>query len=167
MGGLQETRACPSEIALPADDLLLRKSVFAHPDEVLNDLELSIENKRSLLASWASDAYSVENSPSLRQLASGAVVRVDDIMAALKSLDESRHEAGFTVSRSFARRGTKPVARRRSRGSRNDDEPPPPAAGARIPSVWKVLIGRRQDGMSAASAADYSREISVGGRSAA
>ena len=114
MGGLQETRACPSEIALPADDLLPGKSVvFAHPDEVVSDRELSVEDKRSLLASWVSDAFSVEDSPSLRQLASGAVVRVDDIMAALKSLDEPSHEAAFTVSRSFARRGRKPVARRR------------------------------------------------------
>ena len=144
---------------MPADDLPLKKSVlFVHPDEVLSDRELSIEDKRSLLASWVSDAFSVENSPSLRQLASGAVVRVDDIMAALKSLDEPRHEATFTG---------KQVARRRSRGSRNDDEPPPPAAGAGISSAWKVLIAMRQDGMSAASAADCSREISVGGRSAA
>jgi hypothetical protein len=86
MGGLQETRACPSEIALPADNLLLRKSVFAHPDEVLSDRELSVKDKRSLLASWVSDAFSVENSPSLRQLASGAVVRVGDIMAALTKI---------------------------------------------------------------------------------
>src|ERR1700748_3995448 len=112
MGGLQETRACPSEIALPADDLLPGKSVvFAHPDEVVSDREFSVEDKRSLLASWVSDAFSVEDSPSLRRLASGAVVRVDDIMAALKSLDEPRHQAAFTVSRSFARRGGKPVAR--------------------------------------------------------
>ena len=166
MGGLQETRAGRWEVALPADDLLPKSVVFAHPDEVLSDRELSIEDKRSLLASWVSDAFAVENSPSLRQLASGAVVRVDDIMAALKSLDEPRHEAAFTVSRSFARRGGKPVARRRSKGSRNDDEPPPPAAGARIPSVWRVLTGRRQDGISAASAADYSRRMTVGGRSA-
>jgi hypothetical protein len=168
MSRLQETCAGRSEIALPANDLLSRKSVvFAHPDEVLGDAELSIADKRSLLASWVSDAFSVENSPSLRQLTSGAVVRVDDIMAALKSLDEPRHEATFTVSRSFARRGGKQAARRRSRGSRNDDEPPPPAAGAGISSAWKVLIAMRQDGMSAASAADCSREISVGGRSAA
>jgi hypothetical protein len=125
MGGLPETRACPSEIALPADDLLSGKSVvFAHPDEVLSDRELSVEDKRSLLASWVSDAFSVENSPSLRQLASGAIVRVDDIMAALKFLDEPRHEAAFTVSRSFARRRGKPAAKRRNRGSRDDDEPP-------------------------------------------
>ena len=72
-----------------------KSAEFAHPDEVVDDQELTLADKRSLLASWASDALAVEDSPSLRQLASGAVVRVDDIMAALKSLDldEPRHEA--------------------------------------------------------------------------
>src|ERR1700759_1744197 len=138
MGGLRETRACPSEIALPADDLLSGKSVvFAHPDEVLSDRELSIEDKRSLLASWVSDAFAVENSPPLRQLARGPAGPGADMMGGLKTPGRSPHEAAFTVARSFARRGGKPVARRRSRGSRNDDEPLPPAAGARIPSVWR------------------------------
>jgi hypothetical protein len=168
MSRLQETCAGRSEIALPANDLLSRKSVvFAHPDEVLSDAELSIADKRSLLASWVSDAFSVENSPSLRQLTSGAVVRVDDIMEALKSLDGPALEAAFTICQSFARRGGKSVPRRRNRAPRDDDEPPRPAAGARIPSAWKVLISARQDSTSPASAIGYSREMSIGGRSAA
>jgi hypothetical protein len=168
MSGLQEVGAGQPKIARLADDLLSRKSlVFAHPGDVLSDQELSLTDKRSLLASWVSDAFAVENSPSLRQLTSGAVVRVDDIMDALKSLDEPRREAGVTISQSFARRGGKPVARRRNRGRGADDEPPPPAVGARIPSAWKVLIGARQDSTSPTLATGYLREISVGGRSAA
>ena len=117
-------------------------AVFAHPDEVVDDQELTLADKRSLLASWASDALAVEDSPSLRQLPSGAVVRVDDIMAALKSLDldEPRHEASLTFSRSFARRGSKPTARRRNMRPEDDDEPPPSAASARIPTAQKILI---------------------------
>lgn len=168
MSGLQEVGAGQPKISLPADDLLSRKSlVFAHPGEVLSDQELGLADKRSLLASWVSDAFAVENFPSLRQLTSGAVVRVGDIMDALKSLDEPRHEAAFTISQSFARRGGKPIARRRHRGPRDNDEPPPPAVGASIPPAWKVLIGAWQDSTSPASATGYSREISVGGRSAA
>ena len=112
MSGFQETQVGRLAIGLPADDLLSRKLVvFAHPDEVLRDGELSIEDKRALLASWVSDAFSMENSPSLRQLQSGAVVRVDDVMEALKSLDEPGREAAFTISQSFARRaGTDRVA---------------------------------------------------------
>jgi hypothetical protein len=109
MSGLQEVGAGQPEIALPTDDLLSGKSLlFAHPSEVLSDWELGVSGKRSLLASWVSDAFAVENSPSLRQLARGAVVCVGDIMDALKSLDEPRREAAFTISQSFERRGGKP-----------------------------------------------------------
>jgi hypothetical protein len=170
MGGPEEIGVGKPKIALPADDLLSRKSfVFAHPGDVLSDQELSLADKRSLLAPWVSDAFAVENLPSLRQLPSGAVVRVDDIMDALKSLDPHgrRREAAFTISRSFARRGSKPVARRRNRRPIDDDEPPPPAVSARIPSAWKGLIGARRDSTSPPSAIGRLQEMSVGRRSAA
>ena len=49
-----------------ADDVISEKSaVFAHPEEVLDDQTLALADKRSLLASWASDALGVEGSPSL------------------------------------------------------------------------------------------------------
>jgi hypothetical protein len=56
----------------------------------------------------------------------GAVVRVDDIIAALKTLDlhEPRHEASLTFSQSFARRRSKPTARRRNMRPEDDDDPP-------------------------------------------
>jgi hypothetical protein len=168
MSGLQEVGAGQPKMARLADDLLSRKSlVFAHPGDVLSDQELSLTDKRSLLASWVSDAFAVKNSPSLRQLTSGSVVCVDEIMDALKSLDEPRREAAFTIAQSFGRRGGKPVSRRRNRGPGDDDAPPPPAVGARMPSAWKVLIGPRRDSTGAASLAGYSREVSVDGRSAA
>jgi hypothetical protein len=179
MSGLQKLDAEQPDIALPADDLISRKSrMFAHPEEVVDDLELTLADKRSLLASWASDALGVEDSPSLRQLPSGAVVRVDDIMAALKSLDlhEPCHEASLTFSQSFARRHSKPAARRRNVRPEDDDDPPPSAASARRPSGWKILTGVRRDSTNRylditngppASTTAHSREISVGGRSAA
>jgi hypothetical protein len=113
-----------------------------------------------------SDAFSIENSPSLRQLKSGAVVRVDDIMEALKSLDEPRREATFTISQSFTRRGGKPIAKQRNRIFQGDDEPPPPAAGARKPLAWKELAGAHGN-TRCASTFSHARESSVGGRSAA
>jgi hypothetical protein len=100
-------------------------------------------------------------------LASGAVVCVDDIMDALKSLDKPRREAAFTTAQSFGRRGGKPVVRRRIRGPNVDDEPPPPAVGARMPSTWKVLIGPLRNCTGSALLTGYSREVSVDGRSAA
>jgi hypothetical protein len=167
MSGFQETYVGHLAIGLPAEDLLSRKLVvFAHPDEVLSDGELNIEDKRALLASWVSDAFSIENSPSLRQLKNGAVVRVDDIMEALKSLDEPRREAAFAISQSFARRASRPMARRRNRSPQDDEEPPPPTAGARIPLAWKELAGAKGN-TRPTSALGNAREISIGGRSAA
>jgi hypothetical protein len=167
MSGFQETHVGRLAIGLPADDLFSRKLVvFAHPDEVLKDEELSIEDKRALLASWVSDAFSIENSPTLRQLQNGAVVRVDDIVEALKSLDEPLREAAFTMSQSFARRAGKPIARRRNRSPHDDDRPPPPAAGARIPWACTELTGAHGN-IRSASDFGHAREISIGGRSAA
>jgi hypothetical protein len=142
MGGLREDSAGKHNIARPAEDLLSQKPpVFGHPDEVVGDQALTLAEKRSLLASWASDACAVEDSPSLRQLASGAVVHVDDIVAALKSFDfnQPRHEVSLSFVQSFARRGSQSTARRRHLRPDDDDEPPPSTAGAGIPSARKIL----------------------------
>lgn len=113
---------------------------FAHPDEVVDDQGLTVAYKRSLLASWASDALAVENNPSLRQLASGAVVRVDDIMAALKSLDlDSLRKDALAFHQPFARRRIKLTRSQRTIRRTDDDEPPPFAAGAALPTVRKIL----------------------------
>ena len=143
MSGLHKLVADQSNIAPPTDDVLSRKSqTFAHPDEVVDDQGLTLADKRSLLASWASDALSIEDTPSLRQLASGAVVCVDDVIAALKSLDlqEPRHEVAATFVRSFPRRHSKPSARRLKLRPEDDDEPPPRAARAIVPAGRGILI---------------------------
>jgi hypothetical protein len=44
--------------------------------------------KRALLAAWASDACAVENLPNWRKVPeTGALVRLDDILEALRALD--------------------------------------------------------------------------------
>ena len=48
---------------------------------------MTVQEKRAILASWASDACAVEASPGLRQPPSPPAVRFDDIMDALKRLD--------------------------------------------------------------------------------
>jgi hypothetical protein len=60
---------------------------FSHPQEIVCDPDLSINEKRAILASWASDACAVEAMPSLRKSPAGATVTFDDIMDALKELD--------------------------------------------------------------------------------
>jgi hypothetical protein len=66
-----------------------RHPIFQRPDEVLADPRMSTDEKRALLASWASDARGVPGLPSMRQLEDGSLVDVDEILHALKALDAS------------------------------------------------------------------------------
>ncbi|MBV9555942.1 MAG: hypothetical protein JO254_02575 [Pseudolabrys sp.] len=69
------------------DELLHPAQAFGHPSEVVNDPDLTLNEKRAILASWASDACAVEAAPELRSAPHGSTVRFDDIMEALRSLD--------------------------------------------------------------------------------
>ncbi len=69
------------------DRLLHPAGAFRTPMEVVNDPDMTIQEKRAILASWASDACAVEAAPDLRQPAGSSPVRFDDIMDALKRLD--------------------------------------------------------------------------------
>jgi hypothetical protein len=71
------------------DQLLNPAAVFSHPSEVLNDPDLTRQEKRAILSSWASDACAVESAPQLRQPPGTAEpVSFDDILDALRSLDD-------------------------------------------------------------------------------
>jgi hypothetical protein len=63
--------------------------VFSHPREVLAAADLSREEKRVILASWASDARAIESAPALRQCPGllGRHVPLDDVLEALRALD--------------------------------------------------------------------------------
>jgi hypothetical protein len=69
------------------DDLLHPAQAFGHPSEVLNDPDLSLNEKRAILASWASDACAIEAAPELRSNPRSAPVPFDEIMEALRTLD--------------------------------------------------------------------------------
>jgi hypothetical protein len=61
---------------------------FSSPQDVLAYPALSTSDKRSILASWASDACAVENLPNWRKLPdTGARLPLDDILDALQALD--------------------------------------------------------------------------------
>ena len=71
------------------DQVLNPATVFAHPRDVLNDPDLTRQEKRAILSSWASDACAVPSMPGLRQQPDGAApVSFDDIVDALRSLDD-------------------------------------------------------------------------------
>jgi hypothetical protein len=81
---------------LDIDELLHPARAFNHPSEVVNDPDLTLNEKRAILASWASDACAVEAAPSLRQ-GPERPVPFDDIMEALRTLDQQA--AGAVRSR--------------------------------------------------------------------
>src|ERR1041385_5954543 len=68
------------------DRLLHPAGAFRTPMEVVSDPDMTILEKRAILASWASDACAVEAAPDLRRRPSAPVIRFDDIMDALKPL---------------------------------------------------------------------------------
>jgi hypothetical protein len=111
----------------------LAREVFGHPYDVVDHPDLSIEDKRAFLASWASDANAVPHMPSLRQLPDGSIVKVEDILRALKALDErfdivegrGNRSALWRLS-SKRRRGTGLRTWSRPGHGRDDDDDPPP-----------------------------------------
>ena len=85
------------------DQLLHPAQAFGHPSEVVNDTDLTLNEKRAILASWALDACAIEAAPDLRSSPGGSPVRFDDIMEALQVLD--RQANGRRYQRLLHRRG--------------------------------------------------------------
>lgn len=75
------------------DNLLHPARAFGHPQHVVNDPDLTLYEKRAILASWASDACAIEAAPGLRQAPGSArPVRFDDVMDALRAVDGQASE---------------------------------------------------------------------------
>jgi hypothetical protein len=63
---------------------------FRYPHEVVRDLHMTAEEKRAILAAWASDEHAVESMPTLRHLPGTPVpVTFSSIMDARLQLDKS------------------------------------------------------------------------------
>lgn len=128
---------------LPPNGIASTVPNFTHPDDVVNDPKMTKAEKRAVLASWISDAHAVKDAPAFRQLESGAVVRADDILQALRALDahgdqtnDSKPDRVWRIP--FARRQGTFSARWRSKAARrtgrdDDDDPPPCPASAAVP----------------------------------
>ena len=72
---------------LDLQSLLHPANAFDHPNDVVRDPDLSLNEKRAILASWASDACAVESAPALRKSKNGTTVTFDDVLDALRTLD--------------------------------------------------------------------------------
>ena len=75
---------------LDVNSLLHPAQAFAHPSDVVHDCDLTLSEKRVILAAWASDACAVD--PVLRRIPGCTPVSFDDIMDALRTLDRQAAE---------------------------------------------------------------------------
>jgi hypothetical protein len=76
--------------AISAAHLLHPGRHFAHPRDVLSADEIGRDEKRAILASWASDIFAIESIPALRLYpGTDNAVSYDEIIEALKTLDRS------------------------------------------------------------------------------
>jgi hypothetical protein len=71
------------------DNLLHPARAFEHPRHVIDDPDLTLNEKRAILASWASDACAIEAAQELRWApGTKQPIRFDDVMDALRTLDQ-------------------------------------------------------------------------------
>jgi hypothetical protein len=103
------------------DALLHPAQAFEHPRDVVGDADLTLNEKRAILASWASDACAVEAVPALRY-APGAeqAVPIDEILEALRALDKQAN--ALAIDASASRRLTRRQAIERFRSRRTTDQ---------------------------------------------
>jgi hypothetical protein len=111
--------------ALDLETLLHPAHAFERPMNVVNDPDLTLSEKRAVLASWASDACAVEAVPALRQAPNGRTVRFDDIMDALRTLDrQAADQKRQPHYRRVLGEGRPGVFGRKSRGPTPNDQGP-------------------------------------------
>ena len=95
-----------NEDAFDLDDLLHPAQAFSHPTDVVNDPDLTLNEKRAILASWASDACAIESVPALRRAPTegGKPIAFDDVMDALRALDARASETSNRYRRVLRKR---------------------------------------------------------------
>jgi len=81
--------------------LLHPAQAFAHPRDVVDDPDLTLNEKRAILASWVSDA--------------GAVEAADEILRALRALDAAANATAW-ARRQVRRESIEAFRRRRGAG---------------------------------------------------
>ena len=112
---------------LNLDELLHPAQAFEHPHQVVDDPDLTLNEKRAILASWASDACAVEATPALRRPPGVSLaVSVDEILEALRTLDRQLNDpAHASWARRQARRSLFENFRTRCRRRHQDPGPAP------------------------------------------
>lgn len=77
-----------SSAAARGPTILLHGMRIERPLDVVKATALSADDKRTNLASWASDFYAIDSKPAFRHMTgTPAPVSIDEVQAALKELD--------------------------------------------------------------------------------
>ncbi|TCA59872.1 hypothetical protein [Rhizobium leguminosarum] len=78
--------ACNAMAMGPA--VLLQGMQLQRPIDVVRAPALSVDDKRTILAAWASDFYAVDSKPALRQVPGmPEPISIDEVQSALQELD--------------------------------------------------------------------------------
>jgi hypothetical protein len=92
---IENTLPKQATAAISAAHLLHPAKHFNHPRDVLAAEGIGKQEKRAILASWASDIFAIESAPALRLYpGTDKAVSYDEIIQALKHLDEGDMRAG-------------------------------------------------------------------------
>jgi hypothetical protein len=68
--------------------VLLQGMQLQRPIDVVRAPALSVDDKRTILAAWASDFYAIDSKPALRQVPGiPEPISIDEVQSALKELD--------------------------------------------------------------------------------
>ena len=68
--------------------VLLQDLQLQRPIDVVRAPALSVDDKRTILAAWASDFYAIDSKPALRQVPGmPEPISIDEVQSALKELD--------------------------------------------------------------------------------
>ena len=114
-----ERKPSSLQLIFDVDGLVHPSQIFEHPSDVVNDRDLSLNEKRAILASWASDACALQAAPALRKSPTGRIVKFDEIMEALRALDKQAQASSLRPHRS-----RRQLAARTHSPDRNDQGSP-------------------------------------------
>jgi len=126
-----------SENIHSSNDIAALSCCFLSPEEIVRDYNLSLDEKRRLLASWASDARSIKDHPTYRLIDSGQVVPLAEILKAIAALDQEERNSLVRGCRSDEQQEKREKPKDSKDDDDPDDDPPPVPAGIFIPPFPK------------------------------
>jgi hypothetical protein len=78
-----------SGVALMGPTIPFKGMEISRPIDVVDATTLQVDEKRAILAAWASDLYTINSRPALRHMpGTPEPVLIDEVQAALRDLDQ-------------------------------------------------------------------------------